>query len=374
MNFLIIFEAKLEKSILEVLMKHFKTILVTTAIMALSMATAHAQYVTSHAKIAVPGQQNGLYYSLPRTVVQLDFIVEEIELLEGPYREYVYMVGADDYVSEDGMEYRLADIQMSTYAEADPNATFFVAMNTKKSEGMEFSLTPKGILQGVGVEKPSQMEQPKTYIIPNPPTDSDRTFKYQYGSNGTRGKEQLARSASEMLSRIREEKIKLITGFQETAFTLDTYRQMLADLEEMENEYLSLFIGKRIITTTVKTVYITPTKEVPTQTIGKFSTATGFSTNYADSGTPITLQAISLNTTSGINGPSPSAVESLFYENKLFYRIPEIAYLKVSLGDNVLLEKRETIAQLGALILTPLGKTRMSLDPNTGQITSMGMK
>lgn len=371
MNILIIFEAKLEKTIPEVLMKHFKTQFVMIVIMALGLASAKAQYVTSHAKIAMPGQQKGLYYSLPRTIVQLDFIIEEIELLEGPYSDYIYMVGADDYVEEDGMEYRLADLKMSTYAEADPNATFFVAINTKK-EGMEFSLTPKGILQGVGVEKPFVIEKSDVNVYPNPTPKIERTFKYQYGSNGARGKDQLARSAADMITRIRDEKLKLITGFQETAFALDTYRQMLADLEEMENEYLSLFVGKKIVTTKVKTVYVTLSKEVPTQTIGRFSTATGFSNNFADGGTPITLQAISLNTTGSINAPSQSAVESISHENKLFYRIPETAYIKVSLGNDILLEKRETIAQLGVLILTPLGNTKMSFDPNTGQITSMG--
>lgn len=354
-------------------MKHFRFALI--AIIALLGLCANAQYVTSHAKISMPGQQKGIYYALPRTVIQLDFIVEEIELIEGPYSDYVYLVGADDYVTSNGKEYHLADVRMSTYAEADPAATFFVAMNTKKGEGVKFVLNSKGILQGVGVEPCVTVEHPNFPSLPQNTPKADRTFKYQYGSNAMRGEEQLARNAADMVSRIREEKIKLITGFQETAFTLDTYRQMLADLEAMEDEYLSLFIGKRIVTTTVKTVYVTPTKEVPTQTIGKFSPITGFSTNIADAGSLITLQAFSLNTTGSINEPSPSAVESLSHENKLFYRIPETANVRLTIGnETTLIDRRETIAQYGVFMLAPLGKTKMTLDPNTGQITSVGME
>lgn len=355
-------------------MKQFRFALMIMAVMALGL-TANAQYLTSHAKIAMPGQQKGLYYALPRTVVQLDFIVEEIELIEGPYSEYVYMVGADDYVESDGKEYRLADVRMSTYAEADPNAIFFVSMTPKKGEEMTFSLNSKGILQGVGVT-PDPITPPCSPLTSDltPLTSPDRTFKYQYSSGAIRGEEQLARSASEMITRIREEKIKLITGFQETAFNLDTYRQMLADLDEMESEYLSLFIGKKIVTPRVKTVYVTPSKEVTTQSIGKFSPTTGFTTDITGNGTVITLQAISLNTTTSINEPSPSAVESLTHENKLFYRIPETANVKVTMGNQVLLERRETIAQYGVFMLAPLGKTKLTLDPNTGQITSMGME
>jgi hypothetical protein len=350
-----------------------KSAILLLAVMAIGIGNATAQFITSHAKVVMPGQQKGIYYALPRTVIQLDFIIEETELLEGPYSDYVYMVGADNYIMEDAMEYRLADIVMTTYAEADPNATFFVEMNTKKGEATDFHLTSKGILQGVGMVVPEAMVLPKQAVDPKPASSQDKSFKYQYGSKG-KSREQMAYAAADMISKIREEKIKLLTGFQETAFNLDTYRQMYADLDQMENEYLSLFIGKRIVNMVVKTVYVTPSKEVPSQTIAKFSTEDGFSTGVAGSGDVITVQALSLKTTGSINEPSQSAVETIRHENKLFYRIPEIASIKVTMGSQVLLEKRETIAQYGVFMLAPLSKTALALDPNTGQIIGMETK
>ena len=351
-------------------MNRLKSAILLLAVMAIGIGNATAQFITSHAKVVMPGQQKGIYYALPRTVIQLDFGIEETELLEGPYSDYVYMVGADDYIMEDAMEYRIADIVMTTYAEADPNATFFVEMNAKKGEPTGFQLTSKGILQGVGMECQPTIELPEKVVEPKQYSQQDRSFKYQYGSKG-RSREQMAYAAADMISKIREEKIKLLTGFQETAFTLDTYRQMYADLDQMENEYLSLFIGKRIVNTVVKTVYVTPSKEVPSQTIAKFSPEEGFSTGVAGSGDVITIQAISLKTTGSINEPSTSAVETIRHENKLFYRIPETANIKVSMGGKVLLEQRETIAQYGVFMLAPLAKTKLALDPNTGQIIGM---
>ena len=354
-------------------MNRMKSAFLLLAIMAFGIGDATAQYVTTHAKVAMPGQQKGIYYALPRTVVQLDFVVEEIELLEGPFSEFVHLVGADDFIMEDGKEYRLADVVMTTYAEADPNATFFIEMNPKKGDATELYLTSKGILQGVGIAPtPEPAQAPLTSHL-STLTSQDRTFKYQYGSKG-KSREQLAYSAADMINRIREEKIKLLTGFQETAFTLETYRQMYADLDEMEKEYLSLFIGKRIVNTVVKTVYVTPSKEVPTQTIGKFSPNEGFSGGVTGSGDVITLQALSLKTTGNINEPSRSAVETISHENKLFYRIPETANIKVTWGNEVLLEQRATIAQYGVFMLAPLGKTKLALDPNTGQIIGVAME
>lgn len=353
-------------------MKHLKRTLLAIVLMAIGISGVKAQYVITHAKIAMPGQQKGIYYALPRTIIQLDLMVDKTELVEGPYSDYAYLIGANDIIHGDGTEYILRDVAMSTYAEADPNATFFVSMNAKKDDAQPFYLNSRGILEGVGMVGETTKEQVKAPVQVKV-TSNNKTFKYQYGSSGMRSPDQQARAAAEMISRIREEKIKLLTGFQETAFSLDTYRQMYADLDAMEEEYLSLFVGKRVVTPIVQTVYVTLSKEVPSQTVGSFSRYAGFSTDVYGERT-ITVQAISLQTTGSINPLSQSAVETLSHENKLFYRIPETAYIKVSLGDEVLIESREVLAQFGSFMLAPLGRTKLALDPNTGQIVSMGME
>lgn len=353
-------------------MKHTKKLFFAMALLACTTGHLNAQYVTSHSKITMPGQQKGIYYALPRTVIQIDFMVDKTELIEGPYSDYAYMIGTDDVIVGNQTEYILKDVVMGSYAEADPNATFFVAMSPKKGESQPFYLNAKGILEGVGMTNELPMTEPEAQAKVNLAT-TDNSFKYQFSSNGMRSEEQQARSAADMIGRIREEKIKLLTGFQETAFTLDTYRQMYADLDEMEQEYTSLFIGKRVVTPIVQTAYVTLSREVPLQTVGSFTKQAGFSTK-AVGGSTITVQAISLQTTANINALSPSAVESLSHENKLFYRIPETANVKVSMGDNVILESRMTIAQFGLFMLAPLDRTQMLLDPNTGQIIRMGME
>ena len=48
----------------------------------------HAQFTTTFAKNVNPGQQNGLYYSLPQTMLQLDFIIGETVFEKGPLSDY----------------------------------------------------------------------------------------------------------------------------------------------------------------------------------------------------------------------------------------------------------------------------------------------
>lgn len=353
-------------------MKHLTRSIFVVALFFVFGGNLNAQYATTHARTAMPGQQKGIYYALPRTVIKLDLLVDKTEMVEGPFSDFAYMVGADDVIIGDGVEFILRDVVMSTYAEADPNATFFVTMNAKKGEAQPFYLNSKGILEGIGMVNENKEEQTAAPVQVKVSTDN-KTFKYQFGTSGIRSEEQQARAAAEMIGKLREEKIKLLTGFQETAFTLDTYRQMYADLDEMESEYLSLFIGKRVVTPIVQTVYVTLSKEVPSQTVGSFSKESGFTTNEYG-GKNITVQAISLKTTGSINALSPSAVETINHDNKLFYRIPETVLVKVNFDNETLIECRETLAQFGVFMLAPLGKTKMLLDPNTGQIISMGME
>ena len=352
-------------------MKHLKSAFLTLLLVAMATSGVYAQYVTTHAKMAMPGQQQGIYYALPRTVLKIDFVMEKIDMVKGPYSNYMGMIGGDDYVEEDAEEYRIVNVRMSTYAEADPQATFFVAFN-KKGANDVFYLSPKGILQGVGMNVETTETASAESVMEQEMPSVDRTFKYHYGAKGYKSEEQMARAAADMINRIREEKIKLITGFQETSFALDTYRQMYADLEAMENEYLSLFVGKRIVKTVVKTVYVTPKKGVPTMTVGTFSNETGFTVGVAEGGVNVTVQLTSLNTTGSINQASQSAVESLSQDNKLFYRIPETANIKVNVDEETVLSCRATVAQLGAFTLAPLGNTKMAFDPNTGQVIRFG--
>ena len=63
----------------------------------------HAQFTTTFAKNITPGQQNGLYYSLPQTMLKLDFIIEEAQLVKGPLSDYASNYMAMEDYDNNGM-------------------------------------------------------------------------------------------------------------------------------------------------------------------------------------------------------------------------------------------------------------------------------
>ena len=339
-----------------------------------------AQFITTFAKNVTPGQQNGLYYSLPQTMLKLDFIIEEAQLVKGPLSDYASnYFEMEDYVEYETTEYTLLDVKMSPVATPDPNALFFVTLTSARGGSkLQFDMLPNGIIRSVGVGNDADENVQKTPIAQETPqccqekNDYDEEFIGLMSAGKTNA--MLAKEVADKIADIRKSKFYLISGDVEMASNPETFNAMYKKLDAMEKEYTSLLLGKRVTKKVVKTVYVIPNKEVATQTIAKFSETDGLTVGTSGMGSVITVQTLPLNTTAAINAPSQSAIELMSYENKVFYRLPEMANVKVICGGDTLLEERLLINQLGQLLMAPVTNTKLVFDTETGQIVNMRMQ
>ncbi|MBR1514629.1 MAG: DUF4831 family protein [Bacteroidales bacterium] len=337
-----------------------------------------AQFTTTFAKNVTPGQQNGIYYSLPQTMLRLDFIIDEIQLEKGPLSDYAssYLDMAD-VVEYETTEYKLVDVEMTPVASPDPNALFFVSLATGRGSGkVQFDVMPNGVIRsaGVGVVAEKESLTPITEEPQGVCAKSEPNYDFINLLSAGKSNAQLAKEAADQITELRKAKFYLISGDVSMASDPVTFNAMYQKLDELEKEYTSLLIGKRVAKRVVKSVYVIPNKEVPTQTVAKFSETEGLTVGTAGTGSMITVQTLSLNTTEAINAPSQSAVESMSYENKVFYRLPETAQVKVTCGNKTVLEDRVTVNQLGALLMAPLTNTYLEFDTETGQIINLQMQ
>ena len=339
-----------------------------------------AQFTTTFAKNVNPGQQNGLYYSLPQTMLRLDFLIEETEFVKGPLSDYASKyLELEDYVEYEATEFQLLDVKMSTEACPDPSATFFVALATVRGGNKaQFDLLPNGIIRSVGIGDPADNEEVKSLTkIETPkccPEKTDEKTGFIGLMSAGKTNAQLAKEVADKIEEVRKAKFYLISGDVEMAQNPETFNAMYQKLDEMEKKYTSLLLGKRVSKKVVKTVYVIPNKEVAMQTVAKFSETDGLTVGTGGKGNMITVQTLPLNTTAAINAPSQSAVESISYENKVFYRLPEMANVRVVFDGRTLLEERLIVNQLGVLLTAPLSNSKLVFDPETGQIVNMRTK
>ena len=362
--------------------RSFHRIAFVWIVITMMVGKVHAQlFTTTFAKNASPGQQNGLYYSLPQTMLQLDFVVAETTFEEGPLSDY-----ADNYLEtsvydlSEGTSYALKEVRMTSKVVPDPNATFFVSFNVVRGSGKPvFDILPNGIIRSIGAI--GEKEEAVGYQAENKECGTAVAAQVSTKISGmmplmTAGKTnaQIAKEAADKIEEIRKAKFYLVSGDVEMATNPETFNAMCAKLDEMEQQYLSLFLGKRITRQTVHTVYVIPNKETPTQTVARFSETNGFMAGTNGSGSAITVQTLPLNTTANINAPSQSAIEAISYENKVMYRVPEMANVKVTYGSQTLIEERQIVNQLGIILMAPLQNSMLVFDTETGQIISMRMQ
>ena len=357
-----------------------KSLCLVSLVIVLLIGQAHAQFTTTFAKNASPGQQSGLYYSLPQTVFQLDFVIRETVCEKGPLSDYadVYFEN-EDYVDYQTKSYELLEVRMSSKATPDPHATFFVNFVPVRGKKICFDVLPNGIIRSVGTVGVKE-EFPTNSIKGQEVYHEDHSVNL-LGDSGfmplmSAGKtnSQLAKEIADKIDELRKSKFYLITGDVEMATDPETFKAMYAKMEEAEQQYLSLFLGKRTTREIVQTLYVVPGKGTPTQTIAKFSDTDGLTEGVEGFGTSIVVQTTPLSNTSNINAPSQSAVESMSYEDKVMYRIPEMANVKVSYGNQTLIEARQTVNQLGVIVVAPVSNTMLSFDTETGQIVNVKMQ
>ena len=144
---------------------------------------------------------------------------------------------------------------------------------------------------------------------------------------------------------------------------------MVEELKALENEYLSMFVGKTNTETLTKTFYVIPNEGENSVVIGKFSNTEGFSATKT--GEVVRINFTDLSKSSVINNLSTDEIQNTTYTNKLFYRNPANVTMQVTCGDKVFYENRLKISQLGNVILLPMNKMRLVFDTNTGQVLSI---
>ena len=83
-------------------------------------------------KHTILSNREGVYYSLPRTVIKVNVTVDRIENYKGPYAEYALKYrGLKNVVESSSVEYKITDIKVTTSAEPDPDQYYFVEYKMK---------------------------------------------------------------------------------------------------------------------------------------------------------------------------------------------------------------------------------------------------
>jgi hypothetical protein len=182
--------------------------------------------------------------------------------------------------------------------------------------------------------------------------------------------EQKAKDAADFIMKVKENRLNLISGYQEVNYDKETFTLMNSELEKLETEYQKLFTGLTFTNTQTYHYSFTPESTTKSDTISlfRFSNLKGVLDTANLNGELATLiiqsslenQAI----TEFVNKKQALKSKGHGY----YYRIPEFANLIIQVGDKSRLKTCLPINQFGVVSWLPATKAELMLYPNTSGI------
>jgi hypothetical protein len=165
--------------------------------------------------------------------------------------------------------------------------------------------------------------------------------------------DQLAERAARRLMEMRDGKHLILTG---EANVFPQNEAAINEMNRLEKEYTELFTGKTLKETRTFSYQVIPDKEMAGKpvTLFQFSELTGPVAGTMKGGVPVTLELIPEQKTKDltiINKKQDEPAAQKF--DKLFFRVPDVVKMKISLGPEILFNSRRLIYQFGEVIQLP---------------------
>jgi hypothetical protein len=361
---------------------------------------------------ALTGKE-GVFYSLPRTVIRIDVEIDRIENYKGPYSEYALKyLGLKNVVMENSVEYKINGMKVTTSQQPDPDQYYFLELPGKLSKSEKaglLSFTESGLILGTIPEKIDTLAREEKIINKEQPglaTEKEvfpEIFKYSADVNFfekvdtiirkvnidtmtlerqylkrtvvEKSPEQKAKEASDYIVKIKDNRFNLISGFQEVNYNRETLEYMDLQLKQMETEYMKLFTGISLHKTLTFSFYYTPNPnqvntEVP---IFKYMKSKGMMELDEPGGKIVTIKV----QRSGTTGNVASYLKRMSGKNNdhgFYYRIPELARVTVKMEENMTEETQCLVSQLGIVSFLPSNKWNVRFYKETGGIKGIAIE
>lgn len=366
-----------------------RTIKPVTILLAILFATAScftnkkapsASYNISSLSDTSQFRDGTIVYTLPRTVFTVFVEAERVIEIPGPYARYADdLLGLRSVITDESEHWSVTGISVSSHEEADPSEYYLIEATGLLKTNV-FSLKKEGLILDLNPES--------NYIAPYPSdsretninrfrtvdlgsdeyyrTQTDTAFRrVQIDSSFIRipyivekkrklSEDQLAERAARRLTELREGKVLILTG---EANVFPQNEAAINELNRLEKEYTELFTGKTIIETRRFTYQFIPGGEsiIKPFPLLKFSEVTGpGDASSSGGGQVITLELLPENKTKDLTVITRSSGNPAAPGNdKIFYRIPDIASLNIKMGKETLYSSRKMVYQLGEIIQLP---------------------
>jgi len=367
-------------------------------------------------KDAVADNKSGFYYTLPQTLIKVNFTVNQQENIKGPYSDYAKKYfGLNNVITQNSTTYNISDIKTDTYSSPDSSQYYFVETNDSKLGlivnrlGIIETVNPADFLS-VKHEKytgtDSTLINPKAdypelfkmfadlslyekvdtiftkrkidSVYKNVRIDTlftlEKTFKTSIVEKPT---EQKVKEIADLISKIKDNRFSLLIGDLEVN-DKKSIEFMYAELQNLENEYMKLFTGITLNHTLSYSYIYLPEKDTNTnitkEILCKFSSEKGMLDKQNPFGENIYIQLVDNKINNAVQLYNLQKGKIQKGKHGFYHRMPAYADVNIIYNNKFLHTSKQLIAQLGLIISLPINKSYLQYDEKTGAIRKIQIK
>lgn len=323
--------------------------------------------------------QTGYVYALPQTTFKVTVDVVKTRLIRGPYYRFAEKyLSIRDAPDRNSTSWRIEKIYLESVEEADPGQMYLIRQVSGQQDlSSLLKMSQQGLIYDFNIGRYLETKRfsgeladqnrrpvftdlsPKRSIL----LSIDTSYKSIRIDSIFRKvpvtKEQLivktidekAEEAARVILRIRRRRIATLTGKGEN----DLSDAGIKKLDELEREYLTLFLGKDIDEKKQFTFYFTPAagEVFEHKELFEFSENQGIIAEHLNDSEVVSLtitrqQELVGLTRYGLGDGLPMQT------NALYYRVPDQAEVIISIGKDTLLKERFMVSQYGAILSMPV--------------------
>ncbi|MBN1132931.1 MAG: DUF4831 family protein [Bacteroidales bacterium] len=326
--------------------------------------------------------QESIMYALPQTVLKITLHYQQSVFIPGPYAVYgEKFLGIKECITERQEEWTITGADITSFIETDPDHYYVINVlsGTLPAEPFE-QLVRSGYISGGSIEVNEAFQVPregrfiqKRNLYPDVTTESytDQRVETMYKTIITdtsfvrvpvsrtvlerKTAEKKAEEAANFILELRLNRFELVSGYIEVFPAGEAMEATLKKMDELEEDYLSLFTGKQFTRSFSRDFYIVPgSDDKPAEVrLTRFSPLRGFYSSGGTEGIPVMVETIPAGKTKGLRNLMPRNPEEEKY-NLIYYRIPDVADVCVKWNGETVHCQRMNIFQLGALTSVPV--------------------
>lgn len=322
-------------------------------------------------------EYNAAIYALPQTILNITAEAKRTTVIPGPFHKYAdKYLGIQNVPDREITEWEISDIKIDIYQEADPE--YFFSVSSKRFNNLNQILTrleeeglilfPDRFFKKHSFSEPDTSCNNKIHykdlsVKRNLELNNDTTYKSVFKDSVyvkvpvikkqliRKSPEEKAEEAANYIIKIRKRKFKLLSGQYDYMPEGEALEVAVTELDKLENEYLSLFTGKEYIDYYKKTFQYIPvnTSKASKEVLCRFSSAEGFIDSKEDRGKLVIIEIKDMDKTISfekINIPGTDVLTGSYVPA----RLPDLADIRVLLGDRILNVTRLPVFQYGSIV------------------------